>query len=512
MFIINKMLYKFNKISLFILFCYASPVLAGWEVTWIDKFDETTVDWTSWTAQTQANYNNEVQCYTDDDSSADKNYDVSNGTLKIIARRQSVNCPGLGGQQKSWTSGRLNSKDKREFKYGRIESRIRFNELKGGTWPAFWMLEGRIFEQPIANDGDNINWPNPGAGEIDIWEWFSNNPASYITNFFNAGSCGHEVRYSYPGGSVDVQQWHKYAMEWDANRIAFYMDDKLVTEHAVMNCSQYKEPMFVLLNVAMGGNLGGDIDPSLNIATMEVDYVAYCKSTNSNQELYCDENTPVSTGNTVPEITSISITEATTEQLYSYTLTATDNDIDILVYGVTLLPTWLDFDVNTAILSGTPDISDIGSHPVTLTVSNDNSNVSQSFTIIVLAPPNNAPIISSVNPVTSVIEGTLYNYTLTATDPEDDDLTFSATTKPDWLTFNSTSGILTGTPAITDVGSQAVELIVSDEVNETFQNFTVTVTSKVSATNSTPMSGGGSSSNILLVLVLLFIQRKVYKN
>ena len=122
--------------------------LAGWEVTWIDRFDETGVNWNNWTPQIQANYNNEVQCYTDDDNSAQRNYEVSDGTLKIIARKQNISCPGLGGENKSWTSGRLNSKDKAEFLYGRIEARIRFSELKGGSWPAFWMLENRIAENP----------------------------------------------------------------------------------------------------------------------------------------------------------------------------------------------------------------------------------------------------------------------------------------------------------------------------------------------------------------------------
>ncbi|WP_245942422.1 glycoside hydrolase family 16 protein [Candidatus Colwellia aromaticivorans] len=282
-----------------LLLCLSSlvvttPALAGWEVNFIDKFSGTGVNWDNWTAQTDANFNNEVQCYTDDDSSDNKNFDVSSGTLKIIARKQQVNCTGLNNQSKSWTSGRINGKDKREFLYGRIESRIRFHNLEAGTWPAFWMLENRIAESPRKNDDDFSHWPDPGAGEIDVWEWFSNNPNTYITNFFNAdgGSCGSEVRFTYPNGASDVLNWHDYAIEWDENNISFYMDDTLVTSHNVSNCPQYKEPMFVLLNVAMGGNLGGSIDPSLNKATMEVDYLAHCTSTNQNNAIRCNENTP----------------------------------------------------------------------------------------------------------------------------------------------------------------------------------------------------------------------------
>ncbi|MDP5030336.1 family 16 glycosylhydrolase [Paraglaciecola sp.] len=275
----------------FLLVGMSYPANAGWQVQWMDDFTGIGVNWDKWTAQIQANYNNEIQCYTDDDSSENRNYEVSNGTLKIIARRQNTACVGLGGQQKSWTSGRLNSKDKAEFLYGRVEARIRFLNQEKGTWPAFWMLENRIAEDPKKNDNDFINWPNPGAGEIDVWEWFSNRPDSYITNFFNTSGCGAEVLYNYPGGGGDVSQWHNYAIERSATKIAFYIDDILVTQHDVTNCAQYKEPMFVLLNVAIGGSLGGNVDPSLNQATMEVDYVGYCTATESNDFAYCNEST-----------------------------------------------------------------------------------------------------------------------------------------------------------------------------------------------------------------------------
>lgn len=266
---------------------------AGWEVTWIDKFDGSSVNWDNWTAQIQANYNNEVQCYTDDETSDQRNYEVSDGTLKITARKQNISCPGLGNTNRSWTSGRLNSKDKSEFLYGRIEARIRFSNLDGGTWPAFWMLENRIAQAPLKGDNDTAKWPNPGAGEIDVWEWFSNEGDTYITNFFNAGSCGKEVRVSYPGGAPDVLSFHAYAIEWTADNIKFFFNDAVVAEQDLTNCAQYEEPMFILLNVAMGGNLGGTIDPQLISATMEVDYVAHCAQSDFNVFAQCNESTPV---------------------------------------------------------------------------------------------------------------------------------------------------------------------------------------------------------------------------
>ncbi len=53
------------------------------------------------------------------------------------------------------------------------------------------MLENRIDEDPIADDGKNIGWPNPEAGEIDLWEWYGNSPSSYITNI--APSCNEQA-------------------------------------------------------------------------------------------------------------------------------------------------------------------------------------------------------------------------------------------------------------------------------------------------------------------------------
>ena len=293
----NAMNKRLKKTSLFLIMCLLpfGSIHAGWELSWIERFDDEGLNLKNWTPQIQAAFNNEIQCYTDDESSAQRNFEVSDGTLKITARRQNINCPGQNGRNRDWTSGRLNSKDKAEFLYGRLEARIRFSELKRGTWPAFWMLENRIAEDPFKGDNDNINWPNPGAGEIDVWEWYSNSGDSYITNFFNTGSgssCGREQRIPYPGGSPDVMAFQTYGLEWTADEILFFMNDNVVVRHDLTNCSQYEEPMFVLLNVAMGGTLGGTVDSTLNAATMEVDYVAHCVATDTNGLQECNESTP----------------------------------------------------------------------------------------------------------------------------------------------------------------------------------------------------------------------------
>jgi len=88
-----------------------------------------------------------------------------------------------------------------------------------------------------------------------------------------------------------VLEWHTYAMEWSADGIDFFMDNELVASYNLQGCPVYEEPMFVLLNVAMGGNLGGAIDPELDLATLEIDYVAHCQQSEDSESTTCDETT-----------------------------------------------------------------------------------------------------------------------------------------------------------------------------------------------------------------------------
>jgi hypothetical protein len=184
-----------------------------------------------------------------------------------------------------------------------------------------------------------------------------------------------------------VQQWHDYAIEWDANAVSFYVDDTLVVTQDISACAQYKEPMFVLLNVAMGGLLGGSIDGTLNTATMEVDYVAHCVATTTNTATRCNESTPkvASSGQIAPVIISAPGSTAFSDNLYSYTLTAFDGNGDSLTMSAQFIPDWLSFNSASGLLSGTPGIADEGAHSVTLKVSDGIEEATQTFTISVTA-------------------------------------------------------------------------------------------------------------------------------
>jgi len=184
--------------------------------------------------------------------------------------------------------------------------------------------------------------------------------------------------------------------------------------------------------------------------------------------------------NSAPVISSTAANSVEAGSAYSYTLVSTDVDGDSLTLSASTLPEWLTFDSTTGELSGTPTANDVGEHAITLTVSDGNDDVTQAFTItvsaVVVEPVNNAPVITSTE-ITSATVGSEYSYTLAATDADSDTLTMSAAIPTDssWLSFDTTTGILSGTPVFDDIGAIEITLTVNDGTVDTTQVFTITV-------------------------------------
>lgn len=195
--------------------------------------------------------NNELQYYTSDGV----NVAVRNGILTITAVKKD-------GQ---WTSTRLKSHGKQNWTYGRIEFRAKLPAGKG-TWPALWMLPENI---------TSIGWP--AGGEIDIMEHVGRNPGVVQCALHTKASHGDTVnKKSTPVPTFDTE-FHTYAADWNEDRIDFYVDgERYYTYEPAerdMDHWPFNTPFFVILNVAIGGGLGGDVDPSVTMAKMEVDYV-----------------------------------------------------------------------------------------------------------------------------------------------------------------------------------------------------------------------------------------------
>ena len=193
----------------------------------------------------------------------------------------------------------------------------------------------------------------------------------------------------------------------------------------------------------------------------------------------------VTNTNDAPIITSSAITSVTENNVYSYTFKASDVDTgDSVTLSAPTKPSWLSFNANTGVLSGTPNNSHVGNHDVVLKAIDGSGAVdTQSFTISV-ANTNSTPTITSTA-VTTVNEDTEYKYTLTATDSDSNDtLTLSAPTKPSWLSFDANTGILSGIPTNSDVGNHNVVLKVTDNNGASVsQSFTISV----SNTNDAPI-------------------------
>jgi beta-glucanase (GH16 family) len=222
-------------------------------LVWSDEFDTPGLpDANKWGYDLGAGGwgNNELQYYTN----RIDNVSVSGGTLKIIAKAESYS-------GSNYTSARLLSRGKYSFKYGKIEVRAKL-PAGVGTWPAIWML------------GDNFSsagWP--ACGEMDVMEHVGSQLNKIYGTLHHPGHSGGNGDGSTTIISNATTEFHRYAMEWSATTIKFLVDD--VPFYVFSNSSSlpFNQNFFIILNVAMGGNFGGPVDPAFVSAAMEIDYV-----------------------------------------------------------------------------------------------------------------------------------------------------------------------------------------------------------------------------------------------
>ncbi len=168
--------------------------------------------------------------------------------------------------------------------------------------------------------------------------------------------------------------------------------------------------------------------------------------------------------NRAPTISGTPSTTVTAGTAYSFRPVGADPDGNSLTYSIQNQPAWATFSTSTGRLSGTPGTSAVGtSGRITISVTDGTLSASlPSFTIQVTAPANRAPTITG-SPLTSVLALVGYSFQPSASDPDGNALTFSIQNRPAWATFNTSTGRLSGTPAITDIASYANIIIsVSD--------------------------------------------------
>ena len=222
--------------------------------TLLKEFDFNTagpLDTSVWNFETGNNNgwgNNEAQYYTED------NAIIEGGNLVITAKAETTN--GF-----DYSSSRITTKDKFEFKYGRIEARAKLPE-GGGTWPAIWMLGATFPEE---------SWP--GVGEIDIMEHAGNQQNTIHGTLHYPGRSAGDADGDTKTITNASSEFHIYTVEWSPERIWFLVDYEVYHMYENTPDSTFNKDFFLILNVAMGGDFGGAIDAAFSESSMEVDYI-----------------------------------------------------------------------------------------------------------------------------------------------------------------------------------------------------------------------------------------------
>ena len=240
---------------------YSTPnTYAGYSLAWADEFNVKDINANSWTFETGNNNgwgNSELEYYTD----RTQNVFVSGGNLVLEARAEPYNTF-------KYTSTRMITKNKKIFKFGRIDVRAKMPKGKG-IWPALWMLGNNI---------DQVNWP--ACGEMDILELLGHEPNKiYGTMHWGNSTAAHASKgtsYTLPTGSFD-QQFHVYSLIWKMNDLRVLIDDQeflRVASTDVSGTYPFNSDFFFIFNIAVGGAWPGSPDNNTVFPQrMVVDYI-----------------------------------------------------------------------------------------------------------------------------------------------------------------------------------------------------------------------------------------------
>ncbi len=239
-----------------------SAVPSGYTLVWSDEFNADGLpDASRWDYDTGRNregwFNNERQYYA---SARTENSVVSNGKLRITARLEALRSAADWGGQR-YTSARLLTRGKASWTYGFFEVRAKL-PCGRGSWPAIWLLSSSGV------------WPD--GGEIDIMEQVGSDPSRVFGTVHTKVSGG-------PGTGSAVQlpdactAFHDYQLTWTANELAIGVDGVVYYRYANPRSGTatwpFDAPQFLILNVAVGGDLGGSIDDTVFPITMEIEHV-----------------------------------------------------------------------------------------------------------------------------------------------------------------------------------------------------------------------------------------------
>jgi beta-glucanase (GH16 family) len=245
----------------------------NYRLVWADEFDKDgPVDTTNWGFEKGFVRNEEDQWYQPDNAWCEKGFLIIEGRKELKPNPTYVKASNnwrTSRENIEYTSSSINTSGKHSWKYGRFVMRGKI-DISSGLWPAWWTL------------GVDGKWP--ANGEIDIMEYYrkqllaniafssADHKAEWYSNRFSIDSIG---------GANWASKFHIWRMDWDENAVSLYLDDQLLNKVETnklvnkdgSNINPFKQPHFMLLNLAIGGMNGGEPRTTTFPNRFEVDYV-----------------------------------------------------------------------------------------------------------------------------------------------------------------------------------------------------------------------------------------------
>jgi len=245
----------------------------GYKMVWAEEFNDSGAPKAErWKHEKGFVRNEEFQWYQEDNAWCEK------GSLIIEARKENKANPDYIADSHDWkknrkeaayTSSSIKTQGLHSWLYGRFVMRGKI-DIRDGIWPAWWTL------------GINGRWP--ANGEIDIMEYYRKKllaNIAYLGADHKAAWYSTEKNIDSLGGKSWAKQFHVWRMDWDENFIALYVDDQLLNKVALdklenqdgAHSNPFKQPHYMLFDLAIGGKQGGDPSKTTFPVRFEVDYV-----------------------------------------------------------------------------------------------------------------------------------------------------------------------------------------------------------------------------------------------
>ncbi len=244
-----------------------------YKLVWADEFNKAGApDSSNWQFEHGFARNHELQWYQPQNAVCKK------GLLVIEMQKTHLPNPNYVANSGNWktnrefidyTSSSLNTQGRKSWQYGRFEMRARI-DVSAGLWPAFWTL--------------GVSKPWPSNGEIDIMEYYR---GKLLANIAIGTKKPYTAKWYSNTKPIDSlgkdwsKRFHVWRMDWDEKEIALYVDDQLLNRVEMKDLynldgssfNPFMQPHYILLNLALGGDNGGDPAGTTFPRKYEIDYV-----------------------------------------------------------------------------------------------------------------------------------------------------------------------------------------------------------------------------------------------